>query len=133
MRFHLDTNIVSHVMKFPDGAAAKRVSELDTSMLSVSSIVAAELRFGAMKKGSQRLALLVEEILTDLNVLPWDQPADVHYARLRTELERAGLPIGQNDMLIAAHALAMDATLVTDNEREFARVTGLKTENWLQS
>jgi tRNA(fMet)-specific endonuclease VapC len=132
MRYLLDTNIISNVIKFPAGQAATRMASFGADELGTSIIVAAELRFGYVRVESRRLEILVEEVLSDLEVLAWDVPADRAYAKLRAELEKQGRVIGQNDMLIAAHALALEATLVTDNEQEFARVPGLKIENWLR-
>jgi tRNA(fMet)-specific endonuclease VapC len=132
MRYLLDTNIISNIMKFPEGVAASRMAELEQEEINTSIIVAAELRFGYTKVASKRLETLAEEMLSDIEVLPWDSPADRGYASLRTQLEEQGTPIGQNDMLIAAHALSTDAVLVTDNDKEFSRVAGLKVENWLR-
>ena len=87
-------------------------------------------RFGVAKSGSQRNLLALEKFLAPLEVLPFDEAAMRHYGPLRSELERSGQPIGALDTLIAAHALALGATLVTDNVREFERVPGLTVENW---
>jgi tRNA(fMet)-specific endonuclease VapC len=84
------------------------------------------------KRKSVQLANALARVLEALEVVPFEAPADVIYARLRLDLERRGKLIGANDLLIAAHALALDCTLVTDNEREFARVDGLAVENWLR-
>lgn len=132
MRYLLDTNIISNVIKFPAGRAAAQMASFQPGDLGTSIIVAAELRFGYVKATSKRLEMLVEEVLSDLDVVAWDSPADRRYATLRAHLERQGKVIGQNDMLIAAHALALDATLVTDNEQEFSRIPGLRFENWLR-
>jgi tRNA(fMet)-specific endonuclease VapC len=131
-RYLLDTNILSPVISDPHGAIAKRILAEAPEKICTSIIVAAELRFGAAKKGSVRLTDRVTELLSVLDVLPWAAPADAIYANLRTHLEASGTPIGANDLLIAAHALAHDLTLVTDNVREFERITGLKVENWLR-
>lgn len=96
-----------------------------------STIVAAELRYGCEKSGSSRLQAAVESVLSELDILPFDEPASHAYGTLRAALEAKGLPIGGNDMLIAAQALALDAVLVTANTREFSRVDGLTIENWL--
>lgn len=130
-RAMLDTNIVSNALRFPHGLAADRMTLDGELPICVSSIVAAELRFGARKLGSDRLDRQVEGILRTVQVLPFDKDAAAHYADLRTALERAGTPIGPLDMLIAAHALSLDLTLVTDNVREFSRVPNLRVENWL--
>lgn len=93
----------------------------------------AELRFGAAKKGSTRLVAQLESVLSALEVLPFEAPADSIYADIRTRLEQAGQPIGGNDLLIAAHAIALGCTVVTDNQREFERVSDLRVENWLRA
>ncbi|MCC7348807.1 MAG: type II toxin-antitoxin system VapC family toxin [Variibacter sp.] len=130
--FLLDTNIISDLMRNPTGRAAARLARLDPDSVFTSIIVACELRLGAQKRGSPSLTAHLEEVLASMTVLPLTQPADRHYAALRARLERLGTPIGANDYLIAAHALALDATLVTGNEREFSRVEGLRIENWLR-
>lgn len=127
----LDTNIVSDALRNTRGVCASRIGMTDAEALCTSIVVAAELRFGVAKKGSAELARRVEHALGSLRVLPLDGEADRHYGRLRADLERDGRPIGANDMLIAAHALAIDAVLVTDNVFEFSRVPGLRYENWL--
>ncbi len=128
----LDTNILSDLVRDPQGRIAQRIAEVGDDAISTSIIVAAELRFGAAKKGSKRLTLQLERILSAIDIQPFDAPADAAYAQLRVQLEASGSPIGGNDMLIAAQALAMDCTVVTDNVREFARVGGLRVENWLR-
>lgn len=128
----LDTNIVSAILRDPRGAAAAKLHHTPTEDIAVSIIVASELRFGVLKRNSTVLEGLIEGFLLRTQVLPFDEPADRSYAQLRLALEAAGTPIGANDLLIAAHALALDATLVTDNEREFARIKDLKIENWLR-
>ena len=97
-----------------------------------SVIVAAELRYGAAKKGSQRLTGQLEAVLSALDVVPFEAPADEAYGLIRARLERAGQPIGANDLLIAAHAVAVGCAIVTDNESEFGRIEGLLRENWLR-
>jgi tRNA(fMet)-specific endonuclease VapC len=131
-RFLLDTNILSDLVRNPQGRVADRIAEVGEAGVCTSIIVAAELRFGAAKKGSARLTGQLERILSAIDVQPFEAPADNAYALLRAELEAAGAPIGGNDMLIAAQALATDCTVVTDNEAEFRRVSGLRVENWLR-
>jgi tRNA(fMet)-specific endonuclease VapC len=128
----LDTNIVSALMQTPQGRLAQRIARAGEAKVFTSVIVAAELRFGALRKRSERLVRELDGLLTELEAKPLEALAAVHYGRLRAELHAAGTPIGANDMFIAAHALSLDATLVTDNEREFARVAGLRIENWLR-
>jgi tRNA(fMet)-specific endonuclease VapC len=132
MRYLLDTNVISDLVRNPQGRVAERIRKVGEAQVCTSVIVAAELRYGAAKKGSSRLTSQLEAVLAALEVLPFEAPADVHYGSLRFLLERAGKPIGGNDLLIAAHALAFGHTIVTDNEREFARVRGLQLENWLR-
>jgi tRNA(fMet)-specific endonuclease VapC len=128
----LDTNIVSDLVRNPRGMAAERMRAVRESNVCTSIVVAAELRFGAEKKGSLRLANRIAAVLDTLEVLPLEAPADAKYAMIRTHLERAGRPMGANDLLIAAQALALGCTLVTDNEKDFRRVPGLSIENWLR-
>ena len=132
MPYLLDTNVLSQAVRFPQGPIALRIREAGESSVFTSIVVAAELRFGATKSGSAKLAASVEEVLDSISVEPLSVPSDRRYAALRTHLERAGTPIGNNDMLIAAHALATDSILVTDNVKEFSRVPGLKIEDWLR-
>ncbi|WP_315727789.1 MULTISPECIES: type II toxin-antitoxin system VapC family toxin [unclassified Bradyrhizobium] len=130
-RYMLDTNIISDLLKNPRGKAYKRLSMVGDRNVCTSIIVAAELRYGCAKSGSDRLRKAVEELLNEIPVLSFDAPADRHYGSARAELEASGTPIGGNDLLIAAHALTTDATIITANDREFKRVRGLKVENWL--
>lgn len=111
---------------------AQRIWKVGEARVCTSIIVAAELRYGAAKKGSARLSAQLEAVLSALDVLPFEAPADAVYASVRAGLEEAGSPIGANDMLIAAHALALGCTIVTDNEKEFARVRDLSCDNWLR-
>lgn len=111
---------------------AQRIRAVGEARVCTSIIVAAELRYGAARKASARLSLQLEAILLALDVLPFESPADAVYGSLRAELDRAGVPIGGNDLLIAAQAVALGHTVVTDNEREFIRVRGLPCENWLR-
>jgi tRNA(fMet)-specific endonuclease VapC len=127
----LDTNIISDLIKHPKGKAAKRIASVGEDNVCTSIIIAAELRYGCAKKDSKRLRKAVEDLLGEIEVLPFDIPADFAYGRIRSELENVGKPIGANDLLIAAHASAVHATIVTANVDEFQRIDGLKVENWL--
>jgi tRNA(fMet)-specific endonuclease VapC len=127
----LDTNIMSELMRHPTGRIADRIAQTDRHVYT-SIIVVAELKYGIVKSGSRRFAGQLAAILGGIEVIPFETPADMAYAELRTQLERTGRPIGGNDLLIAAHALALDLTLVTANEREFSRVPNLSIENWLR-
>lgn len=130
-RFLLDTNIVSDLVRHPQGPIAVRIAAVGEPSVCTSIIVAAELRLGTVKGGSRRLRAQVGAVLSVMSVLSLDAPVDVHYADIRRRLEHAGNPIGPNDMLIAAHARALGCVVVTANLREFQRVHGLKVENWL--
>jgi tRNA(fMet)-specific endonuclease VapC len=134
-RYVLDTNILSDLLKNPAGTVARKIASLkaeERDSLATSIIVAAELRYGAAKSGSPLLAGRIDQLLAAHDVLPLESEADRHYGVIRSQLEKAGTIIGGNDLLIAAHVLSMDAILVTDNVREFKRVTGLRVENWLR-
>jgi tRNA(fMet)-specific endonuclease VapC len=134
-RYLLDTNILSDLIKSPQGVVAQTIRSLpaeDQDTLATSIVVAAELRYGAAKKGSRKLTDRVEQLLEAIDVLPLEADADRFYATTRMELERAGKIIGGNDLLIGAHALSLGAVLVTDNVREFGRIKGLILKNWLR-
>lgn len=133
LRYLLDTNILSDLVRHPQGSVASRIASAGEDTVCTSIVVAAEFRFGAIKSGSGKLAETVDLILSALEVLPLEAPADHHYGTIRHHLSRKGMPIGPNDLLIAAHALATDLTLVTANSREFSRVPGLKVDNWLEN
>ena len=130
-RYLLDTNIISDLIRHPQGKAARRIARAGDDNICTSIIVAAELRYGCAKSGSIRLLKAVEGLLGEIAVLPFDVPADTDYGRIRRELDAAGKPIGGNDLLIAAHAQAIGATVVTANTEEFKRIRGLNVENWL--
>jgi tRNA(fMet)-specific endonuclease VapC len=127
----LDTNIISDLIKNPQGRAAKRIARVGEDNICTSIIVAAELRYGCAKSGSKRLLKAVDDLLGEIHVLPFEVPADAEYGGIRSELETAGKPIGGNDLLIATHAYATDTTIVTANTDEFKRIRGLNVENWL--
>ena len=130
-RYMLDTNIVSDLIRSPQGKAARRIARVGEATVCTSIIVAAELRYGCAKSGSPTLRKAVEDLLGEIAVLPFEAPTDAEYGAIRAQLEAAGTPIGSNDLLIAAHARATGSTIVTANADEFKRVRGLKVENWL--
>jgi len=130
-RYLLDTNVLSQLLREPGGQVAARIGAVGERTVCTSIIVAAELRYGATKSGSAALAERVGLVLSALDVLPLEPPADRHYGEIRHQLASTGMPIGPNDLLIAAQALAGDLTLVTANLREFARVPSLRVENWV--
>jgi tRNA(fMet)-specific endonuclease VapC len=131
LRDMLDTNIISDLIRNPQGRAAKRIAKVGEENICTGIIVAAELYYGCAKSRSKSLLKAVEDLLGEMNVLPFDVPTDAEYGRIRSGLEDAGKPIGSNDLMIAAHAYATGATIVTANANEFKRIRGLKVENWL--
>lgn len=131
MRYLLDTNIVSDMVRHPQGVVMRHIEAVGEEQVCTSIVVAAELRFGAAKKDSPRLTAQLETVLKVMELVPLEAPADRVYGRIRAQLEREGRLIGGNDMLIAAQVLSLGYTLVTDNEREFSRVPDLARVNWL--
>jgi tRNA(fMet)-specific endonuclease VapC len=131
LRHLLDTHILSDLVRHPRGAVAKRIAREGEDSVCTSLIVSCELRFGAAKKASARLSAQREAVLSALAIVPDEEPADRHYAQRRRSLEQAGTSIGPNDMLIAAHALALGLTVVTANVQAFSRVPGLIVAHWL--
>lgn len=133
LRHLLDTNILADLVRNPAGRAARRLAIVGEATVCTSIIVACELRYGAAKRGSAALSARIEDILASVEVLPLDRETDRHYAEIRLHLDRLGQPIGPNDLLIAAHALALDLTLISDNVGELSRIPGLALDNWLAS
>jgi tRNA(fMet)-specific endonuclease VapC len=131
LRYLLDTNIISDLVRRPGGIVGARIADVGEDSICTSIVVAAELRYGAAKSRSKQLSERVGLLLSALEILPLEPPADQRYAEIRHHLARRGTPIGPNDLLIAAHALAADLTLITANTREFERVPSLRVENWL--
>lgn len=133
LKYLLDTNILSDLVRNPQGAVAAQITTAGEDTICTSIIVAAELRYGAAKSNSAKLIERIGLILSALEILPLETPVDYQYAALRHHLTRQGTMIGPNDLLIAAHALANELTVVTANVGEFSRVPGLKVVNWLQA
>lgn len=127
----LDTSVLLHLIREPQGPVAARIAAVGEEAVLTSIIVACELRYGAVKRGSRRLTRQVDAVLGAITILPLEPGVDRHYAAIRATLERTGTPIGAHDMLIAAHARAVGATCVTANVAEFRRVPALAVENWL--
>jgi tRNA(fMet)-specific endonuclease VapC len=128
----LDTNILSHLVRQPQGPVADHIADVGEANVLTSVIVACELRYGAAKRGSRKLTRQVEAVLSALTIRPLESDIERVYASIRVAVERKGQPIGAHNMLIAAHARAIDAVCVTDNVAEFRRVPALKIENWLK-
>lgn len=129
VRFMLDTDTCSFIIRGAD-SALRRAVQRNADSLCVSAVTVAELRFGAAKKGSERIAEAVSRFLELVDVVPWTEEAADRYADLRNRLEAAGRPIGNMDMLIAASALAEGCRLVTHNRTHFGRIPGLPVEDW---
>ena len=127
--FMLDTDISSYIIRRRPASLVEHF-ERHADAICLSVITAAELRFGVEKSKSAKLADLVENYLERLSILDWTNAVTPHYARIRAALERLGKPIGNADLMIAAHAVSEGATVVTNNVRHFAHVPGLKVQEW---
>jgi tRNA(fMet)-specific endonuclease VapC len=127
----LDTNICIYIINAKPPAVLERFKHYRLGEIGLCSVVAAELAFGVAKSGSARNRQALEMFLAPLTTLPFDDRAAWAYGDLRAELERRGTPIGSLDTMIAAHALSLQATLITNNTREFSQVPGLHVDNWV--
>ena len=127
----LDTNICIHIINVRPAAVVERFRQYRMGEIGVCSVVAAELAYGVAKTGSHRNRQALELFLAPLVILPFDEAAIWVYGELRAALERKGTPSGSLDTMIAAHALSQQATLITNNTREFARVPSLQLDNWV--
>jgi tRNA(fMet)-specific endonuclease VapC len=132
IRYLLDTNIISDLIRHPLGSSYQKILTIGDGVCATSIIVSGELHFGIEKRQAHQFAKRVQDLLATIVILPLDVPVDQIYGKIRCALEVQGKVIGNNDMLIAAQALALDLILVTDNVGEFARIDGLKIENWLR-
>ena len=131
MKFMLDTNICIELIRRRTSQVLLQLQKCSPGDVGMSSITLAELEFGVHKSRiPDRNKLALAEFAAPLEILPFDDLAAASYGELRARLERQGQPIGSMDMLIAAHALSRGLTLVTNNEREFRRVPGLRVANW---
>ena len=127
----LDTDTCSYIIRAYSANVIARLDAVPRNEVEVSSLVAAELRYGAERVKSSKLVAMVEAWLGLFTIAPWDDDAARTYAKVRTALDAKGKPIGNLDVLIASHARARGATLVTNNTRHFSQVPGLHLENWL--
>ncbi len=131
MKVLLDTNICIYLIKRQPVSVLKHVMEFQIGDIGISSITFAELQYGVAKSAYyEKNAKALEQFVTPLEVVPFDGHAAQVYGTIRAVLEKAGTPIGSMDMLIAAHALSLDLPLVTNNTREFERISGLTLLNW---
>jgi tRNA(fMet)-specific endonuclease VapC len=132
LRYLLDTNIVSDLIRNPQGTVARRIAHVGEAAVCTSIVVACELRYGVARQGSHRLIERVDTVLSVMTVLPLTPGVDRHYADIRAALEQRGTPIGGNDLLIAAQARAASLRIVTRNLNEFSRIAKLKIVDWLK-
>lgn len=131
MRYILDTNICIYIIKKKPAQVFEKFKALPLGSVGISSITLAELAYGVKKSAqAEKNQRALDQFLIPLEIVDFDANAALKYGRIRTELERKGTPIGPLDTIIAAHAKSMELTLVTNNEKEFKRVSGLKVENW---
>ncbi len=131
-RYMLDTDISSYIIKKRDAVIAARLAKIPLNDICISVVTKAELLYGVAKSSNKRVnRLAVNEFLAFVRVLPWDDEAAEHYAEIRAALEVAGVAIGNLDTMIAAHARSCRIAVVTNNERHFRKVPGLRVDNWL--
>jgi tRNA(fMet)-specific endonuclease VapC len=128
----LDTNIISDVAHNPAGPVGKRLNKINPEMVVSSVVVAAEIWYGVENNPSYRSRARTEAFLENLNVVAMEPEVAKIYGKIRAHLKKAGVELGPNDLLIAAHALSLGAILVTGDDRAFSRVPGLNVENWLR-
>lgn len=131
MKYLLDTNICIYIINHRPEKVLKRFYQYEIGDIGTSAISAGELAFGVEKSGSTRNRVALAKFFTPLEILPFDEKAIWHYGKLRAALQRQGNLIGPLDMLIAAHALSLSMTLVTNNTKEFSRIENLALENWV--
>lgn len=133
MRYMLHTNTCINVIKYHPSKAQKKLDAIAVGAVGISSIVLAELWYGVAHSAKrEHNAQALAEFLEYVSTSDWPQEAAPEYGRIRSQLRKKGTPIGAMDLLIAVHALTLEATLVTDNVTEFRRVSNLKVENWIQ-
>ena len=132
MRYLLDTNICSYVLRSRPPSVKARFDAAGPGALAVSTVVLAELLYGAARHPKAvAIRREIADLVSRLSVIPWDEAAAEHYGALRAALEKAGTPLGAMDMMIAAHARSLGATLVSNDVRHFDRVEGLRVANWV--
>ena len=127
----LDTNICIYIINVRPPQVLAKFREHPPGTVAISTVTACELGFGVAKSQSERNHRALQMFMAPLEILPFDESVVWQYAQIRSDLERQGQPIGALDMMIAAHALALGAILVTNNTKEFTRVANLKIENWV--
>jgi tRNA(fMet)-specific endonuclease VapC len=129
----LDTNICSYILKHHPTEVRDRFHEVGNDALALSAVVPAELYFGAARHPLREdIRREIDDFTARISIVPWDGRAADHYGDIRADLEKSGSPIGAMDMMIAAHARSLGATLVTNNTKHFAKVPDLSITNWLR-
>ena len=131
MTYLLDTNICIYIINEQPARVLQRLIQAGRESLAISTVTVAELAFGVAKSTRPETRAKLENFLSKFPILDWDQDAAWIYGNVRKTLEAKGQRIGERDLLLASQALALDATMVTNNTREFERVEGLKLENWV--
>ncbi len=132
MEYLLDTNVCIYIIKKRPESVINKFKTIAVGNIGISSITMAELQYGIMKSSNpEKNNIALNKFVTPLKVLDFDFKATVEYGKIRANLERKGTPIGPLDTLIGAHSKSLNLTLVTNNEREFSRITGLRIENWV--
>ncbi len=132
IRFMLDTNTCIYIIKQKPAKVIERFRQTEVSQIGISSITLSELQFGVAKSSRpEQNQIALTQFVAPLEIMAYDDGAAQYYGDLRACLERAGAPIGAMDMLIAAHALSLDCILITNNQKEFARIPNLKIDNWI--
>jgi len=133
MKFMLDTNTCIYIIKKKPPDVIERFIQTEISQIGISSITLSELSYGVSKSSKpEQNQIALAQFIAPLEILPYGDDVAQYYGTLRAHLEKQGTPIGSLDMLIAAHALSTDCTLVTNNEKEFVRIPKLKIENWVK-
>ena len=131
-RYMLDTDMCSHIIKEHPESMRQRFQTLAMEQLCISIVTYAELIYGVERSSSKRVNRpIIEDFARHLDIMDWDTKAADQYGVIRTELEAAGTPIGAMDMMIAAHTKSIRAVLVTNNQKHFTKIKGLKIENWI--
>ena len=132
MRFMLDTNTCIYIIKRKPPGTIERLKRTKISKICISSITLSELLYGVSKSAKpEQNQVALAQFIAPLEILPYGDEAAQYYGCLRAHLEKQGTPIGSLDMLIAAHALSIGCTLITNNEKEFSRIPNLKIDNWV--
>jgi tRNA(fMet)-specific endonuclease VapC len=130
--YMLDTNICIYIIKKRPISLLEKFNSIPKNSLCISVVTYAELQYGVERSSSKKMNQeIIKDFISRLSVLSWDMEAAGHYAKIRSNLEKKGTPIGNMDLMIAAHALSQKCTIVSNNLREFKRVQDLKYENWV--